>query len=74
VKHISNEIQKSTSTITEMGERWKILPDNASKWLSEIKWDDCIPVDEKSLASVLENMKKAGLIETIPNDLNLFLN
>ncbi len=74
VKHISNEIHEASSTIAEMGERWKILPENAAKWLSEIKWDDRIPVDEKSLASVLENMKKAGLIEKIPNDLNLFLN
>jgi hypothetical protein len=74
VRHHSDRILSSVSTIPEIEKRWKIQPENASRWLSEIKWDDRIPVDVKSLASILENMKKAGLIDSVPTDLNSFLN
>lgn len=74
VKHNAESILSSDSTVPEIGARWKIQPENASRWLSEIKWDDRIPVDVKSLASILENMKKAGLIDSVPTDLNSFLN
>lgn len=68
------EILIDPSTPDYMRSRWKIEPKNASRWLSEIKWDDRLPIQSESLAPILENMKKAGLIESVPLDLNRFLN
>lgn len=74
VKKQSQKILNDPSTLLEMNTRWKIESENAKRWLEEIKWDDQIPVDTTKLASVLDNMKKAGLIDDVPNDINLFLN
>lgn len=74
VKNKSQSILNDASTISELNIRWKIETQNAENWLKEIKWDDEIPINHQKLASVLDNMKKAGLIEQIPADLTLFLN
>jgi sulfonate transport system substrate-binding protein len=74
VKSNSQKILNNSSTLSELNSRWKIENENSQRWLSEIIWDDELPVNQKKLASVLDNMKKAGLIDKIPNDLNLFLN
>ena len=57
---------KNDSTITaEFLKRWNIAPENAQNWLSEIKWNNQIPVSNVKLASVLDNMFKSGLIEEV---------
>lgn len=74
VRKNATEILLDPNTTDYMKSRWKIEPENATRWLSEIKWDNQIPLESESLAPVLENMKKAGLIESIPSDLKRFLN
>ena len=74
VKSNTQKIWNNSSTLSELNSRLKIEYENAQRWLNEIIWDDELPINQNKLASVLDNMKMAGLMEQIPDDLNLFLN
>ncbi len=68
LREVRNQISaiKNDSYITgEFLKRWNISPENARNWLSEIKWNDQIPVSNEKLASVLENMCQSGLIDSV---------
>lgn len=58
-------IKNNPSITAEFLKRWNITPENAHNWLSEIKWNDQIPVSNEKLASVLDTMHQSGLIEKI---------
>ena len=69
-RNISNEILLSKDTIWETEQRWNINPENAAKWLNEIKWEDELLDENFNFLTVFENMKKASLIPSLTNPAN----